>query len=51
MRLVQDSMVPIEAFVPYDKGDLLNDIHKLGMVEKTVSVLFAHWKQNNNSVF
>ncbi|XP_039777435.1 GTPase HflX-like isoform X1 [Panicum virgatum] len=29
-----DSMVPIEAFVPYDKGDLLNDIHKVGMVEK-----------------
>jgi len=33
-------MVPIEAFVPYDKGDLLNDIHKVGMVEKMVSVLF-----------
>nr|CAB3491898.1 unnamed protein product [Digitaria exilis] len=29
----KDSMVPIEAFVPYDKGDLLNDIHKVGMVE------------------
>ena len=33
-------MVPIEAFVPYDKGDLLNDIHRVGMVEKMVSVLF-----------
>jgi GTPase len=32
--------VPIEAFVPYDKGDLLNDIHKVGMVEKMVSILF-----------
>ncbi|XP_037427316.1 GTPase HflX [Triticum dicoccoides] len=32
---LKDSLVPIEAFVPYDKGDLLNDIHKLGMVEKT----------------
>lgn len=32
-------MVPIEAIVPYDKGDLLNDIHKVGMVEKMVSVL------------
>ena len=32
---LKDSMVPIEAFVPYDKGDLLNDIHKVGMVEKT----------------
>ncbi|RCV38791.1 hypothetical protein SETIT_8G170500v2 [Setaria italica] len=31
---LKDSMVPIEAFVPYDKGDLLNDIHKVGMVEK-----------------
>ncbi|KAF8700113.1 hypothetical protein HU200_034476 [Digitaria exilis] len=30
---LKDSMVPIEAFVPYDKGDLLNDIHKVGMVE------------------
>jgi GTP-binding protein HflX len=34
--------VPIEAFVPYDKGELLNDIHKVGMVERTVSVLFDH---------
>ncbi|CAO2146803.1 unnamed protein product [Urochloa humidicola] len=31
---LKDSMVPIEAFVSYDKGDLLNDIHKVGMVEK-----------------
>ncbi|CAN6372679.1 unnamed protein product [Urochloa humidicola] len=31
---LKDSMVPIEAFVPYDKGDLLNDIHMVGMVEK-----------------
>jgi GTPase len=37
--LLQDSLVPIEAFVPYDKGDLLNDIHKVGIVEKTVSIL------------
>lgn len=29
--------MPIEAFVPYDKGELLSDIHKVGMVEKTVS--------------
>ncbi|XP_048570711.1 GTPase HflX isoform X3 [Triticum urartu] len=32
---LKDSLVPIEAFVPYDKGDMLNDIHKVGMVEKT----------------
>ncbi|CAD6253371.1 unnamed protein product [Miscanthus lutarioriparius] len=31
---LKDSMVPIEAIIPYDKGDLLNDIHKVGMVEK-----------------
>jgi hypothetical protein len=37
--------VPIEAFVPYDKGELLNDIHKVGMVEKTVSDLFDHLKK------
>lgn len=33
-------MVPIEAFVPYDKGDLLNDIHKVGMVEIMVSSIW-----------
>uniref|UniRef100_A0A0D9XTR9 Hflx-type G domain-containing protein n=1 Tax=Leersia perrieri TaxID=77586 RepID=A0A0D9XTR9_9ORYZ len=32
---LKDSMVPIEAIVPYDKGELLSDIHKVGMVEKT----------------
>uniref|UniRef100_A0A0E0MGT0 Hflx-type G domain-containing protein n=1 Tax=Oryza punctata TaxID=4537 RepID=A0A0E0MGT0_ORYPU len=32
---LKDSLVPIEAFVPYDKGELLSDIHKVGMVEKT----------------
>ncbi|KAK1648584.1 hypothetical protein QYE76_066389 [Lolium multiflorum] len=32
---LKDSLVPIEAFVPYDKGELLNDIHKVGMVERT----------------
>jgi len=32
---LKDSMVPIEAFIPYEKGELLNDIHKVGMVEKT----------------
>ena len=40
ISFLQNSLVPIEAFVPYDKGELLNDIHKVGMVEKTVSVLF-----------
>jgi hypothetical protein len=42
--------VPIEAFVPYDKGELLNDIHKVGMVEKTVSDLFDHLKSSNSQV-
>ncbi|KAL5204749.1 hypothetical protein ABZP36_009620 [Zizania latifolia] len=32
---LKDSLVPIEAFVPYNKGELLSDIHKVGMVEKT----------------
>lgn len=40
--LLQDSLVPIEAFVPYDKGELLSDIHKVGMVEKTVSIMLDH---------
>lgn len=33
----QNSMVPIEAIVPYDQGELLNSIHQIGMVERTVS--------------
>ncbi|MBA0836901.1 hypothetical protein Goarm_009091 [Gossypium armourianum] len=28
-------MVPVEAFVPFDKGELLSTIHQVGMVEKT----------------
>lgn len=32
-------MVWIEALVPFDKGELLNTIHKVGVVEKTVSIL------------
>ncbi|XP_031488813.1 uncharacterized protein LOC116256555 [Nymphaea colorata] len=31
---LKDSMVWIEALVPYDKGELLNTIHEVGMVEK-----------------
>ncbi|XP_038975309.1 GTPase HflX-like isoform X2 [Phoenix dactylifera] len=32
---LKDSLVPVEAFVPYDKGMLLNTIHQVGMVEET----------------
>lgn len=32
---LRNSMVPVEAFVPYDKGDLLNTIHHVGIVEET----------------
>ncbi|KAG0478035.1 hypothetical protein HPP92_012754 [Vanilla planifolia] len=32
---LKDSMVPVEALVPYGKGDLLNTIHQVGIVEKT----------------
>lgn len=32
---LRDSMVPVEAFVPYDKGELLNTIHRVGIVEGT----------------
>uniref|UniRef100_A0A7N1A3Z5 Uncharacterized protein n=1 Tax=Kalanchoe fedtschenkoi TaxID=63787 RepID=A0A7N1A3Z5_KALFE len=32
---LKDIMVWIEALVPFDKGELLNTIHKVGMVEKT----------------
>lgn len=34
----QDSMVWVEALVPFDKGELLSTIHQVGMVEKTVSI-------------
>ncbi|GMI91288.1 hypothetical protein like AT5G57960 [Hibiscus trionum] len=32
---LKDSMVPVEALVPFDKGELLSTIHQVGMVEKT----------------
>ncbi|XP_068650442.1 uncharacterized protein [Aristolochia californica] len=31
---LKDSMVWVEAMVPYDKGELLNTIHQVGMVEE-----------------
>lgn len=33
-------MVPVEALVPFDKGELLSTIHQVGMVEKTVSISY-----------
>ncbi|XP_020241410.1 uncharacterized protein LOC109819869 isoform X3 [Asparagus officinalis] len=32
---LRDSMVAVEAIVPYDKGELLNTIHEVGIVEGT----------------
>ncbi|XVE94646.1 hypothetical protein REPUB_Repub02eG0026700 [Reevesia pubescens] len=32
---LKDSMVPVEALVPFNKGELLSTIHQVGMVEKT----------------
>lgn len=32
-------MVWVEAFVPYDKGELLSTIHRVGMVERSVSII------------
>ncbi|KAK8988998.1 hypothetical protein V6N11_030368 [Hibiscus sabdariffa] len=32
---LNDSMVPVEALLPFDKGELLSTIHQVGMVEKT----------------
>ncbi|OMO87519.1 heme peroxidase, plant/fungal/bacterial [Corchorus capsularis] len=32
---LKDSMVPVEALVPFDKGELLSTIHQVGVVEKT----------------
>ena len=41
-------MVWVEALVPFDKGELLSSIHKLGIVERTVSVLTDHLSFFNN---
>ncbi|KAE8712655.1 Peroxidase 9 [Hibiscus syriacus] len=32
---LKDSMVPVEALLPFDEGELLSTIHQVGMVEKT----------------
>jgi GTP-binding protein HflX len=32
---LKDSMVWVEALLPFDKGDLLSTIHKVGMVKET----------------
>lgn len=37
--MVQDTLVRVEAVVPYRKGDLLDVIHRLGVVESEVSAL------------
>lgn len=31
-------MVWVEALIPFEKGELLSTIHKVGMVERTVSI-------------
>ena len=33
-------MVWVEALLPFDKGELLNTIHHVGMVERTVSIVY-----------
>lgn len=35
---LQDSMVWVEALIPFDKGELLSTIHQVGMVARTVSI-------------
>lgn len=36
--ILQDSLIHIEALIPYDKGELLSTIHEVGVVEGTVSI-------------
>ncbi|KAK1270544.1 GTP-binding protein [Acorus gramineus] len=31
----EESLVRVEAFIPYDKGDILSTIHQIGVVERT----------------
>ncbi|CAN1314559.1 GTPase HflX [Linum perenne] len=35
---LKDSMVWVEALIPFDKGELLSTVHQVGMVETTVSL-------------
>ncbi|WCJ35226.1 GTP-binding protein HflX [Euphorbia peplus] len=35
---LKDSMVWVEALVPFDRGNLLSTIHQVGMVERTAHV-------------
>ncbi|CAN0906554.1 GTPase HflX [Linum grandiflorum] len=37
---LKDSMVWVEALIPFDKGELLSTVHQVGMVETTVSADF-----------
>ncbi|KAK1295621.1 GTP-binding protein [Acorus calamus] len=32
---LKESLVRVEAFIPYDKGDILSTIHQIGVVERT----------------
>ncbi len=40
MEFLQESMVHVEAVVPYGQGELINLIHRLGIVELEVSKKF-----------
>lgn len=40
MEFLQESMVRVEAVVPYGQGELINLIHRLGIVELEVSKKF-----------
>ncbi|KAE8675247.1 GTP-binding protein isoform 2 [Hibiscus syriacus] len=35
---LKDSMVPVEALLPFDKGELLSTIHQVGILEKIVRI-------------
>ncbi|CAA7395225.1 unnamed protein product [Spirodela intermedia] len=40
---LKDSLVRVEALVPYDKGELLSTIHQVGIVEETEYVENGTW--------
>ncbi|XP_060673501.1 uncharacterized protein LOC107435477 isoform X5 [Ziziphus jujuba] len=47
---LKDSMIWVEALIPFENGELLSTIHQVGMVERTVSTLRMEYSENGTLV-
>ncbi|KZV28858.1 GTP-binding protein 6 [Dorcoceras hygrometricum] len=47
---LKDMMVWVEALIPFDKGELLSTIHKVGMVEKTSTEVASEIQEQKSEV-